>query len=200
MDLSFRLAKQRDHRNKQLHEAGRPIPMNLFKKHFYRQPVLSDGALYPEPYRKIDSLDSTSVDGSVDMEKGRRASTRNQPSTVSSNATTTAAAGQGAVFSPLHSHSQSQPQAIPQSDPDENPADTDTNTGTNAHPHQSQFETRMRASSMDMHRVEDEVEDPPIVLEQYFREYVLPLTDPEYQAPSSTSNAQTSTKRKNSFF
>lgn len=183
MDLSFRLAKQRDHRNKQLQEAGRPIPLTTFKKHFYRQPVLTDGALFPEPYRKIDP--SEDFDGVSGVEEGQ--------------ATSAAAAGAtagGAVFSPLHP--QSQP--VAQQDPDD-PATGKSESVPHHQLPQSQFETRMRASSMDMHRVEDEVEDPPTVLERYFREYVLPLTDPDYQTPPPpTANANTSTRRKGSIF
>jgi len=187
MDLSFRLAKQRDHRNKQLQEANRPIPINLFKKHFYRQPVLTDGPLYPEPYRKIDPVDSSSSDAISDIEGGGVDSSSSHPISQSST-------GASAVFSPLHEPSQ--PQPIPQQDPDEDLA-RETDARTYVHPHQSQFETRMRASSMDMHRVEDEVEDPPVVLERYFREYVLPLTDPDYQAPPPPPpvNAKTSIRR-----
>jgi hypothetical protein len=37
----------------------------------------------------------------------------------------------------------------------------------------------MEASDIDIHRVEDEVEDKPEDLEAYFREFVLPLTAPE---------------------
>jgi hypothetical protein len=52
-DLSFRLAKQCDNRNDEMARAKKPVPQDVFKPEFYRQPALTDNPKYPEPYRKV---------------------------------------------------------------------------------------------------------------------------------------------------
>ena len=37
-------------------ETKKEIPLDRFTEHFYRQPVLTEKTLYPEPYRKTDNV------------------------------------------------------------------------------------------------------------------------------------------------
>lgn len=151
-DLSFLMAKRRDNRNKVRKDAGLAIPLDNFKEHFYRQPILAVSECYPEAYRKYDDAEPAHT----------------QPNVTSSGEV---------VNNPLHTpndQAASCDTSAPTTPKQQRPRRGESLSSDPASP--SRIALRMKASAIDVHRVVDEVEDDQAALETYFREYVLPLT------------------------
>lgn len=115
MGLSYGFARELDQRNLERMANGLSVPHDTFTKTLYRQPSLTEDAIYPEPYRK---------DGTYDILKCK-------------------ATGEAVVMSDW------------------------TNHRTN----------RRGSISINMNELADENEEDQIVLEEYFREFVLPLAN-----------------------
>jgi hypothetical protein len=49
--LPLEFAKELDIRNRERAAAGKPVPHDVFTKECYRQPALTEGDVYPEPFR-----------------------------------------------------------------------------------------------------------------------------------------------------
>ena len=194
-------------------EAGRPIAISSFKNHFYRQPILTEGPLYPEPYRKVtvtgvmSEVPSTAINS---LEEGQGGLGRNEGELAT-------------TFSPLHTTSPSthnkftavQTVDIDAADVSHEGISNSSNkvaAGTSSIASKdmivnsdvpnpiTQLESKMCDIEIDFDRVDDEVEDPPEVLETYFRDYVLPLTHPDYVPPAVGPNSRTSQRRRGSIF
>jgi hypothetical protein len=112
--LSYGFAKELDHRNVERKAAGKPIPQDSFSKTLYRQPSLTDAAVYPEPYRN---------DGTYDVLRS-------------------AETGEQVVLADWH----------------------------------NKRKIRRGSLSINVHELTDEGEEDQRVLEEYFREVVLPLS------------------------
>ena len=142
------------------------MPLDQFSKHFYRQKVLTEGAAYPELYRKP----TTTTDADDSYSYKNIYTTNNE---------------QADVVSPLH---------YTQISLEETKGSTSTShmhhspatsaSVTHATSAAARY-THMTASDVDVKRVEDEVEDPPELLKEYYEAYVLPLS--RYTATSSAA-------------
>ena len=155
-----------------LKEAHRPVPLDQFTKHFYRQKVLTEGAAYPELYRKpTTTTTSTTTDDTYSYKNIY--TTNNEQTDVVSPLHYTQISLEETKGSPSTSHI--------------HPSSTSAAV-THATSAAARY-THMTASDVDVKRVEDEVEDPPELLKEYYEAYVLPLS--HYTATSSAADGPT---------
>ena len=157
-----------------LKEAHRPVPLDQFTKHFYRQKVLTEGAAYPELYRKPNT--TTNINSGADGNYSYKDlyTTNNV---------------QADVVSPLHYTQVSLEETKGTSSTSHVHSPATSAGGASATSAAAARYTHMTASDVDVKRVEDEVEDPPELLKEYYEAYVLPLSHYTATTTSSTTTA-----------
>ena len=154
-----------------LKEAHRPVPLDQFTKHFYRQKVLTEGAAYPELYRKPTT--TTNTDDTYSYKDLYNTNTELAD-----------------VVSPLHytQISLEETKGSTSTSRIHQPATSAAVTHATSAAAAARY-THMTASDVDVKRVEDEVEDPPELLKEYYEAYVLPLS--HYTATSTATDGPT---------
>ena len=141
------------------------MPLDQFTKHFYRQKVLTEGAAYPELYRKHTTTTTTTTSDDTYSYKDLYTTTNEQAD----------------VVSPLHytQISLEETKGTSSTSHIHPPATSAAGATSAAVTHTTSAAARytpMTASDVDVKRVEDEVEDPPELLKEYYEAYVLPLS------------------------
>lgn len=178
-DLSYRLAKQRDHRNKMLAGACRPIPQDLFQEHLFRQPNLTEGCQYPEEYRVAGDRGFLSFAGSKNTETNTDHGAADGPvvppnpmpsDPQSQDREGDKDKGQGESVRRVSFFDEMTSDSLSQVDMKQVSSTSTSTAGSTLR------KLRQRAHSINVHSVVDEIEDSTEVLEQYFYNGVLPLT------------------------
>lgn len=150
MDLSFSSAKKIDNRNDLRKEANKPVPQDSFKKDLYRQPTLTERMQYPEPYRKIGEVESDLL-----ITPTKSVATRMRNYSLSLGNLLPVGVPPTHIASPL-----------PHKDIEANEVDSHNTNGC-SNPY------RLRSMSINVHAVEDEVEETESMLKSYFSKAVL---------------------------
>jgi hypothetical protein len=98
--LPLEFAKELDIRNHERSAAGKPVPHDVFTTQCYRQPSLTEKAVYPEPFRD-SSTDMFEIDNplhaAASQSLGARDSYYNVEMGMSPMSSPTSPAGAGAV-------------------------------------------------------------------------------------------------------
>ncbi len=149
-------------------ENGQEIPLDTFSKHLYRQPALTLVPAYPEVYRVIKEVNGDKESHSLFTIEGlKRRIAEFSPKPVREKYPDADEPPPADIFvtSPIHAPAgMESPKNCSPSTPDKS-----------KHFAAGNYSVRPRAQSIDVHQIEDEVEDTQEQLEAYFQQFVLPL-------------------------
>jgi hypothetical protein len=156
-NLPLEFAKELDIRNHERSAAGKPVPHDVFTTQCYRQPSLTEKAVYPEPFRD-SSTDMFEIDNPLHA------------------ATIAAAAAASQSLGARDSYYNVEMGMSPMSSP------TSPAGGAGAVPKKTgRRRRRVGSLSLNVNEVIDNGENDPVVLKNYFEQVVLPLAHPDTQ-------------------
>ena len=151
MHLSLDFSKEIDMRTKERKHNNRSTPLDTFSPSLYRQPSLVEGRVYPEAYRREEN------DDVIDY-IAPEVDTRTRAATISD-------ALNEIFISPLHKMTQDEDDPIMPI-----PRKRLSRPGRNR-----------RSYSIDVHRLDEDIEETEQMLEQHFNSRILPLLQDEYE-------------------
>lgn len=146
MHLSLDFSKEIDHRNEERKNNGRSTPLDTFTPELYKQPSLVEGEVYPEAYRRYGDEDV------IDFSKNT-GSGRNRSETISETL-------HEIFISPLHKMAEEE-SAFPRS----------ASRGNRG----SVRNRANRSYSINVHELDEDVEETEQQLKDYFVGVVMPL-------------------------